>query len=109
MRGHPLQERGKHKLLLEVSGRLAGRHLQAGTHNGGLVFGNERRHLSELAPLEPTAMPGLLRVQYDKDDLEYVGIPKLDLLGLRRSEERRVGKECRSRWSPYPLKKKTET
>src|SRR5689334_25215491 len=22
----------------------------------------------------------------------------------RRSEERRVGKECRSRWSPYPLK-----
>jgi len=25
-----------------------------------------------------------------------------ELLGLgRRSEERRVGKECRSRWSPY--------
>src|SRR3712207_8223066 len=24
-----------------------------------------------------------------------------------RSEERRVGKECRSRWSPYHLKKKT--
>ena len=23
------------------------------------------------------------------------------LIGLRRSEERRVGKECRSRWSPY--------
>ena len=23
------------------------------------------------------------------------------LLGKRRSEERRVGKECRSRWSPY--------
>ena len=21
---------------------------------------------------------------------------------IRRSEERRVGKECRSRWSPYP-------
>ena len=21
--------------------------------------------------------------------------------GFRRSEERRVGKECRSRWSPY--------
>ena len=26
------------------------------------------------------------------------GVPALDLL---RSEERRVGKECRSRWSPY--------
>src|SRR6266852_7133594 len=26
-----------------------------------------------------------------------------------RSEERRVGKECRSRWSPYPYKKKKKT
>src|SRR2546430_16828863 len=26
---------------------------------------------------------------------------------LRRSEERRVGKECRSRWSPYHYKKET--
>src|SRR3712207_1616833 len=26
--------------------------------------------------------------------------------GLSRSEERRVGKECRSRWSPYHYKKK---
>ena len=25
----------------------------------------------------------------------------LRLLALHRSEERRVGKECRSRWSPY--------
>jgi error-prone DNA polymerase len=83
MRGHPLQEREEHALLLQVAGRLAGRHLQAGTHNGGLVFGNDHHHLAELAPMEPTAMEGLLRVQYDKDDLEYVGMPKLDLLGLR--------------------------
>src|SRR4051812_31086050 len=26
-----------------------------------------------------------------------------------RSEERRVGKECRSRWSPYDLKKKSSS
>src|SRR5918997_6197628 len=83
MRGHSLQDTERHKLLLEISGRLAGRLLQAGTHLGGLVFGNEHHHLSELVPVEPTAMPGLLRVQYDKDDLEYVGMPKLDLLGLR--------------------------
>ena len=25
----------------------------------------------------------------------------IEVLFLRRSEERRVGKECRSRWSPY--------
>ena len=28
-------------------------------------------------------------------------IPCLEMLGFERSEERRVGKECRSRWSPY--------
>ena len=27
--------------------------------------------------------------------------PKLPVIMLSRSEERRVGKECRSRWSPY--------
>ena len=29
------------------------------------------------------------------------GQPVLSCLALARSEERRVGKECRSRWSPY--------
>src|SRR5690554_7896161 len=29
-----------------------------------------------------------------------------DTTGSTRSEERRVGKECRSRWSPYEYKKK---
>src|SRR6266850_3810255 len=34
------------------------------------------------------------------------GLPKIprrsvDYRGVSRSEERRVGKECRSRWSPY--------
>src|SRR2546430_12877846 len=28
--------------------------------------------------------------------------------GSNRSEERRVGEECRSRWAPYHLKKKTK-
>jgi error-prone DNA polymerase len=83
MRYHPLQDQQRYKLLLNLSWRLAGRLHQAGTHLGGLVFGNENYHLSELVPLEPSGQPGLLRCQYDKDDLEYVGLPKLDLLGLR--------------------------
>src|SRR2546427_12861698 len=29
------------------------------------------------------------------------GYPEFELIPLERSEERRVGKECRSRWSPY--------
>ena len=40
-------------------------------------------------------LPMLLR---PKQTCELFGI---DLKALHRSEERRVGKECRSRWSPY--------
>src|SRR3990167_3284584 len=34
-------------------------------------------------------------------DTMLSGLQKSDLVILARSEERRVGKECRSRWSPY--------
>ena len=33
--------------------------------------------------------------------LESMGVRQADCLSEARSEERRVGKECRSRWSPY--------
>ena len=34
-----------------------------------------------------------------RDDFEALELA--DIKKLERSEERRVGKECRSRWSPY--------
>ncbi|MCA1739107.1 MAG: DNA polymerase III subunit alpha [Actinobacteria bacterium] len=83
MRGHPLQDTTRHRLLLELSAGLVGRIREAGTHSGGMVFGTAKHHLSELVPLEPSGTEGLLRCQYDKDDLERVGLPKLDLLGLK--------------------------
>ena len=37
-----------------------------------------------------------------KDDINYlVAEKRKKIVRHRRSEERRVGKECRSRWSPY--------
>jgi error-prone DNA polymerase len=108
MRGHPLQDRERHRLLLELSSRLYGRLWQPGTHNGGTVFGTGERHLSELVPLEPSGRPGLVRCQYDKDDLEYVGLPKLDLLGLKmHTALRKAGKLVSERLgeevNPYNL------
>src|SRR5256885_79934 len=53
-----------------------------------------------LAQLEPNA-------RWDAEGIELQA--RKDGGGYRlagRSEERRVGKECRSRWSPYHLKKK---
>ncbi|MDX5895147.1 DNA polymerase III subunit alpha [Rubrobacter radiotolerans] len=83
MRGHRLQDRERYSLLLDLSWRLRGKLHQAGTHSGGLVFGTDSLHLSEIVPLEPSGIDGLLRVQADKDDLELLGLPKLDLLVLR--------------------------
>lgn len=83
MREHVLQDRRRHGLLLELAEKLAGRLHQPGTHLGGLVVGTDHQHLSAIAPMEHSGMEGLLRVQYDKDDLEYVGLPKLDVLGLK--------------------------
>src|SRR5574337_1919054 len=37
------------------------------------------------------------RDRYRASDIEWID----QLIGKYRSEERRVGKECRSRWSPY--------
>jgi len=34
-------------------------------------------------------------------DWTWERVDRLGLRGFLRSEERRVGKECRSRWSPY--------
>ena len=34
-------------------------------------------------------------------DCSISTIAKTGIVALTRSEERRVGKECRSRWSPY--------
>ena len=83
MRNHPLQDRHRHALLLELATELEGRLSQPGTHLGGLVFAPKGIELSEVVPLEASGTPGLIRTQYDKDDLESVlRMPKLDLLGL---------------------------
>ena len=42
-----------------------------------------------------------LRYAYFVTCREVIKNDKGEVVELRRSEERRVGKECRSRWSPY--------
>src|SRR5256885_9658014 len=66
------------------------------------------RLVAEIDAEEVIARPaGALRI--DRFDLHIVGgaradvadLEREDAVGVDRSEERRVGKECRSRWSPY--------
>ena len=48
--------------------------------------------------------PGFLESHWCKEELAEAGSKQIGIVQLvwaERSEERRVGKECRSRWSPY--------
>jgi len=64
----------------QLSSELEGfpRHLSI--HVGGFVI--TREPLSQIVPLEMAAMKGRTVVQWDKDDLNAVGVLKVDLLGL---------------------------
>ena len=44
---------------------------------------------------------GMQKDQLDSFSKQLLAMAKLNEERLERSEERRVGKECRSRWSPY--------
>jgi error-prone DNA polymerase len=65
---------------LGLSAALLGfpRHLSQ--HVGGFVIAE--RPLHELVPVENAAMPERTVIQWDKDDLEELGLMKVDILGL---------------------------
>jgi error-prone DNA polymerase len=68
------------KLLLDLTGQLLGfpRHLSQ--HVGGFVI--SQGPLDELVPIENAAMVDRTVIQWDKDDLDDLGLLKVDVLGL---------------------------
>ena len=66
--------------LLDIAGTLIGfpRHLSQ--HVGGFVISNGP--LSRLVPIENAAMPERTIIQWDKDDLDSLGLLKFDCLAL---------------------------
>jgi DNA-directed DNA polymerase III PolC len=49
-------------------------------HVGGFVITRDR--LDEVVPIMPTAMPGRTMIEWNKDDLDTLGILKVDVLAL---------------------------
>jgi error-prone DNA polymerase len=66
--------------FVELTEQLLGfpRHLSQ--HSGGMVM--TAGSLCELCPIENAAMPGRTVIQWDKDDLDELGILKVDVLSL---------------------------
>ena len=88
--GHRLSERLREagfdpaspvmKRMLDLAGTLIGfpRHLSQ--HVGGFVIARDA--LSRLVPIENAAMPERSVIQWDKDDLDTLGLLKVDVLAL---------------------------
>jgi error-prone DNA polymerase len=66
--------------LMTLTAEIMGfpRHLSQ--HVGGFVIARGR--LDELVPIENAAMPDRTVIQWDKDDLDALGLLKVDVLGL---------------------------
>ena len=73
-------ERPLHQHLLRLATEIQNfpRHLSI--HPGGFLLGHEPVHT--LVPVENATMPDRTVIQWDKDDLEDLGLFKVDLLGL---------------------------
>ena len=69
-----------HRLLLKLSEAIlqAPRHLSI--HPGGFLLGHEPVH--DIVPIENATMADRTVIQWDKDDVEAVGLFKVDILGL---------------------------
>ncbi len=65
---------------LALSKALTGSVRHLSQHPGGFVL--SRYRLSSLVPIEPASMPGRSVVQWDKDDLDTLGLMKVDVLAL---------------------------
>jgi error-prone DNA polymerase len=72
--------KGLHKQLLKLTNEILDfpRHLSI--HPGGFLLGHEPVH--DIVPIENGTMPDRTVIQWDKNDLEDLGLFKVDLLGL---------------------------
>jgi len=77
---HPLKDTARYGLLTELAGELSGCPMHLGTHLGGFII--TREPIATWMPLQ-WAAKGVVVSQYDKDDIEMLGLVKMDILGLR--------------------------
>jgi len=77
---HPLRDTGRWGLLIELAEELGACPMHLGTHLGGFII--TREPIASWTPLQ-WAAKGVIVSQYDKDDVEALGLVKMDILGLR--------------------------
>ena len=91
--------------LVRMAERLADFPAHLGTHLGGFILARER--LTDRVPLQ-WAAKGVIVAQFDKDDIETLGLVKMDILGLKMHSAiaeavRRIEERTGVRISPWEL------
>jgi DNA polymerase III alpha subunit len=83
VQGTPLHARPRNRWqwLLALCAEIDGFPRHLGIHVGGMLV--TRTPLIDLVPIERATMPGRVVTQYDKEDIEALGLVKIDLLSLR--------------------------
>ncbi len=69
-----------YRRLVDVAERLSGFPAHLGTHLGGFIL--SREPLTDRVPLQ-WAAKGVVVAQFDKDDVETLGLVKMDILALK--------------------------
>ena len=73
--------RNRWQWLLTLCAEIDGFPRHLGIHVGGMLV--TRTPLIDLVPIERATMPNRVVTQYDKEDVEQLGLVKIDLLSLR--------------------------
>nr|MBA2632042.1 PHP domain-containing protein [Chloroflexota bacterium] len=73
--------RNRWQWLLTLCAEIDGFPRHLGIHVGGMLV--TRTPLIDLVPIERASMPNRVVTQYDKEDVEQLGLVKIDLLSLR--------------------------
>jgi error-prone DNA polymerase len=73
-------DRHRIRCWLAIARQLVGMPRHLSQHVGGFVIA--RGPLADLVPVENARMPGRTVIQWDKDDLDAVGLMKIDVLAL---------------------------
>ena len=83
-------------IVAELSAELMNTPRHLGVHSGGMVMCD--RPIIEVCPVEWARREGRTVLQWDKDDCEYAGLVKFDLLGLGMLSALRYSFELVEQW-----------
>ncbi|MEY2684535.1 MAG: polymerase [Pseudomonadota bacterium] len=87
--------------LMALAQQLIGTPRHLSQHSGGFVLTGDR--LTRTVPVVPAAMPGRTTIEWDKDDIDALGLLKVDILALGMLTALRRTLDLVAAWRGRPM------